>query len=79
MMLSFQDPRFGVPIKMECIPDKKKARFDRDDPPISKRAGRKEQRAAYQAELNADLSDPGADPPPFSRPVPRPFRPESDT
>jgi hypothetical protein len=44
---------------MECIPSKKKARFDRNDPAISKKAAGKEQRAAYEAELHADISDPG--------------------
>lgn len=59
MMLSFQSPPFGTPVKMECVPAKKKARFDRNDPAISKRAAEKEHRAAYEAQLHADISDPG--------------------
>jgi len=45
---------------MECVPSKKKARFDRDDPVISKKAAERQQRAAYEAELHADISDPGS-------------------
>jgi hypothetical protein len=59
MMLSFHTPPFGTPVRMECIPSEKKARFDRDDPAISKKAAGKQQRAAYQAELHADISGPG--------------------
>jgi hypothetical protein len=52
-------PPFGVLVKMECVPSKKKARFDRNDPAISKKDAGKQQRAAYEAELHADISDPG--------------------
>ena len=37
LMLSFKSPPFGVLVKMECVPSKKKARFDRNDPAISKK------------------------------------------
>jgi hypothetical protein len=60
LMLSFRSPPPGVPVKMECIPSRKKARFDRDDPAISKRTTEKQEQAAYQAELNADVPDPSA-------------------
>lgn len=59
LMLSFKSPPFGVLVKMECVPSKKKARFDRNDPAISKKDAGKQQRAAYEAELRADISDPG--------------------
>jgi hypothetical protein len=36
-MLSFKFPPFGVLVKMEYVPSKKKARFDRNDPAISKK------------------------------------------
>jgi hypothetical protein len=57
-MLSFKSPPFGAPVKMECVPSKKKARFDRNDPAISKKAAGQQQRAAYQGELHADISEP---------------------
>jgi hypothetical protein len=46
-------------VKMECVPSEKKARFDRNDPAISKKVAGKKQRAAHEAELHADISDPG--------------------
>jgi hypothetical protein len=58
-MLSFQSPPFGVLVKMECVTSKKKARFDRNDPSISKKVAGQHQRAAYEAELHADVADPG--------------------
>ncbi len=36
LMISFKSPLVNVPVKMECIPARKKARFDRNDPAISK-------------------------------------------
>lgn len=36
LMISFKSPPMNVPVKMECIPAKKKARFDRNDPAIAK-------------------------------------------
>ena len=57
-MLSFRGPPFGATVRMECVPAKKKARFDRHDPAISKKAAARQQRAAYEAELHADISDP---------------------
>lgn len=60
MMLSFRGPPFGATVRMECVPSKKKARFDRNDPAISKKAAERQQRAAYEAELHADISDPGS-------------------
>jgi hypothetical protein len=44
----------------DCVPAKKKARFDRDDPAISKKAAERQHRAAYEAELHADIPDPGS-------------------
>jgi hypothetical protein len=70
MMLSFQSPPMNVWVKMECIPSKKKARFDRHDPAISKKAAGEQERAAYEAELHADISDPDADSAPGDRPGP---------
>jgi hypothetical protein len=60
LMLSFRSPPMGVWVKMECIPSKKKARFDRDDPAISKKAVDKQHLAAYEAELHGD-DDPDSD------------------
>jgi hypothetical protein len=37
MMLSFQSPPFGVSVRMQCLPAQQKARFDRDEPLISRR------------------------------------------
>ena len=59
MMLSFRGPPFGRPVRMECVPSKKKARFDRNDPAISNKAAEKEFHTAYQAELHADISSLG--------------------
>ena len=57
LMLSFKSPPMNAPVKMECIPAKKKARFDRDDPAISKKVSERYGQSAYQAELHADISD----------------------
>ncbi len=38
LMISFKSPPMNVPVKMECIPAKQKARFDRNDPAIAKTA-----------------------------------------
>jgi hypothetical protein len=64
MMLSFKGPPFGTPVKMECVPAKKKARFDRNDPAISNKAAEKEMRAAYQAELHGETAHPRPHPGP---------------
>jgi hypothetical protein len=37
-----------------------------DDPAISKKAAGQQQRAAYEAELRADISDPGPRRPDFT-------------
>jgi hypothetical protein len=37
MLSSFMRPPFNTEIKMECIPGKKKARFDRSEPAINRR------------------------------------------
>jgi hypothetical protein len=37
MLSSFMRPPFNTEIKMECIPSKKKARFDRSEPAINRR------------------------------------------
>jgi hypothetical protein len=58
-MFSFKSPPFSGTVRMECIPAKKKARFDRNDPAISKKAARRQNRATYEAQLNADISEPG--------------------
>jgi hypothetical protein len=71
LMPSFQRPPRGVPVKMECLPSKKKARFDRNDPAISQRVSEKKDRAAYQAELRADVPDQGVDPSAPGRPGPQ--------
>lgn len=51
LMLSFKAPPMNVKVRMECIPAKRKARFDRHDPAISKKAAEEAYRAAYEAEL----------------------------
>jgi hypothetical protein len=52
LMLSFKAPPMGAAVRMECIPSKHKARFDRDDPAISKKAAEAAYRAAYEGELH---------------------------
>jgi len=52
LMLDFHAPPMGVTVRMECIPTKRKARFDRHDPSISKKAGEAAARSAYEAELH---------------------------
>jgi len=61
MMLSFKSPPLNVTVKMECIPSKKKARFDRDDPAISKKVSGERDRANYEAELHTRGSKPRQD------------------
>jgi hypothetical protein len=56
LMLSFNGPPLDVAIKMECIASKQKARFDRDEPAINKKAAEKNERAAYDALLNGDVA-----------------------
>jgi hypothetical protein len=60
-MSSFKSPPMNVPVKMQCIPVRKKARFDRTDPAISQTATDKtgtEQhaRSVYRVELRAGVS-----------------------
>jgi hypothetical protein len=71
LMSSFKSPPMNVPVKMQCIPVRKKARFDRTDPAISQTATDKtgtdktgtdktgtEQhaRSVYRVELRAGVS-----------------------
>ncbi len=51
-LLSFVAPAPGVKVRMECIPSKRKAKFDRHDPTISKKAIEAAGRAEYEAELH---------------------------
>jgi hypothetical protein len=56
LMLSFQSPTVNVPVKMECIPAMKRARFDRNDPAIAKTAAEQHEESVYRVELRADVS-----------------------
>ncbi len=72
LMISFKSPQLNVPVKMECVPAKKKARFDRYDPVISKTGPdwtgpdwtgpdwtgtEQHDRSVYRIELRADGSN----------------------
>lgn len=61
LMLSFQGPPLDVDIKMECIPSKQKARFDRSEPSINKHAAEHAHYDSYQATLH---EAPGSAPAP---------------
>jgi hypothetical protein len=60
-LMVFQAPPPGHKVRMECIPSKQKAKFDRHDPTISKKAQEAAGRATYEAEL--DGPDKQAPPP----------------
>jgi hypothetical protein len=60
LMLSFKSPPMNAEIKMECIPDKKKARFDRSEPAINRHAADMEHYDRYQAMLH-EAPDPAAE------------------
>jgi hypothetical protein len=60
MMLSFQSPPPNVDIKMECIPDKQKARFDRSEPAINRHAAEQAHYDSYQALLHETPDAPAA-------------------
>lgn len=65
LMLSFKSPPFGAPVKMECVPSKKKARFDRNDPAISKQDAGKQQRGGIPGSAARRHFGPGKAPPGF--------------
>ena len=50
---SFKAPAFGQVVKLECDPSRKKARFIRSDPAISKKAAEQAFKAQYDAERGA--------------------------
>ena len=54
LMLSFKSPPMNAEVKMECIPAKKKARFDRSEPAISRRTAERAQYDNYQTLLHED-------------------------
>ncbi len=66
LMISFKGPPMNVPVKMECISVRKKARFDRNDPAISNTATdetgtdetgtEQHARSVYRVELRAGVS-----------------------
>lgn len=58
LMISFKSPPVNIPVKMECIPAMKKARFDRNDPTISKTPAEQHDQSVYRVELHADVSQP---------------------
>jgi hypothetical protein len=58
-LMLFQAPPPGRKVRMECIPSKRKAKFDRHDPTISKKAQEAAGRATYEAELNGGPDHPG--------------------
>jgi hypothetical protein len=58
LMLSFQSPPMDVEIKMECIPSKKRARFDRSEPAINRHTVEHAQYDHYQALLHETPNAP---------------------
>jgi hypothetical protein len=61
LMISFKSPPVNVPVKMECLPARKKARFDRNDPAISKTSPditstEQHDQSVYRVEFHADVS-----------------------
>jgi hypothetical protein len=57
-LIRFQAPPPGRKVRMECIPSKRKAKFDRHDPAISQKAQEAALRATYEAELHGGPKDP---------------------
>ena len=54
LMTSFKSPIVGQVVRMECDPARKKARFDRSDPALSKKTDMQAAKAAYMAQLEGD-------------------------
>jgi hypothetical protein len=58
LFFAFKQPSFGQVVQLECDPGRKKARFIRSDPAINKHPDERAAKAAYEAELHADVSSP---------------------
>jgi hypothetical protein len=59
-LMNFVAPDPGVEVRMQCVPAKLKAKFDRHDPKVSRKAQEAADRARYAEELNEAPSGAGA-------------------